>query len=421
MIAHSHPTVNSCRLLGGLLLFAVQVLGAGQFQIWDAAEFNKIIDTNNAVLTTNATVSLGSSTILEGPTWVPGNPGYLIFSAFQNGTYSNTNAGLRKLVLPTAVSTNLAPPAYTVYNGSTLDMQERFVSCQSGSAGLCVVMITNNPVLNSNVVTTLVSTCNGRKFYSPNDVVVKSDGTIWFTDPGFNSGIAFSPSGSIYTTNHNVYRFNPTNGNATCTAVLNFPGTGSSSEPNGLCFSPNESLFYLADWGNNRILVYSVSPSNTLSGGSVFANITNGAPDGIRCDADGRIYSSSGDGIYVFMPYPDGHLIGRITTPNGVNNLCFGGTNWSTLFIASAPSILSIPLKVPGANSIRKLTASVAGNNLSVLWPAPSTGFKLQASDFLGGQSAWIDLTNSPQVTNGLNQLSLPATNGAQFFRLHIN
>ena len=99
-------------------------------------------------------------------------------------------------------------------------MQERFISCQAGSAGLCVAMITNN-----SVVTKLVTTCNGLKFYSPNDDVVKSDGTIWFTDPGFNSGITFGTSG--YATEHNVYRFNPTNGNTTCAAVLTFPGTGS--------------------------------------------------------------------------------------------------------------------------------------------------------------------------------------------------
>ena len=195
-------------MLGGLFFFTVQIAGAGPFQISNAAEFNKIIDTNSAVLTTNATVSLGTGTILEGPTWVPGTPGYLLFSVFTYMNYGNTSAGIRKLVLPNTVSSFLAPPAYTVYNGSTLDMQERFISCQSGSAGLCIVMITND-----NIVTATVTSCNNLKFYSPNDVVVKSDGTIWFTDPAFNSNIADGTAG--YATGHNVYRFNPTNGNAT--------------------------------------------------------------------------------------------------------------------------------------------------------------------------------------------------------------
>ena len=201
---------------------------------------------------------------------------------------------------------------------------------------------------------------------------------------------------------------------------MTFP-LGDSYRPNGICFSPDESLLYLADYGLNRILVFSVSPSNTLSGVSVFATITSGAPDGIRCDADGRVYSSSGNGVYIYKPYPDNRLIGRIITPGTVNNLCFGGTNWSTLFIASSPNILSIPLKVPGANSIRKLAANANGNSLSVSWPAPSTGFKLQASDALGAVASWTDVSDLPQATNGLNQLNLPATNATKFFRLRLN
>jgi gluconolactonase len=400
-------------MLGGLVCFAVQIAGAVQFQISDAAEFNKIIDTNSAVLTTNATLSLSDGSLqLEGPTWIPGSPGYLIFSYFNNSNPGDSNGRLKKLVLPSTVTDFLVPPAGTTYNGSTLDMQERFISCQSGINGLCVAMITNN-----NVVTTLVSTCGGLKFYSPNDVVVKSDRTIWFTDPAFNSGIADGTAG--YATGHNVYRFNPTNGNATCTAVVSFP-LGNSYRPNGICFSPDESLLYLADWGNRRILVYTVSSSNTLSGGSVFANIPNGNPDGIRSDTDGRVYSSSGNGVYVYMPYPDGHLIGRIVTP-GTANLCFGGTDRRTLFIAAQPYILSIPLKVPGANSIRKLTTQGSGNNFTVSWPAPSTGYKLQTSDALGVQASWTDVADAPQVTNGLNRLDLPATNAAKFFRLRLN
>jgi gluconolactonase len=404
-----------CLMLGGLVLFAAQVAGAGPFQISDAVEFSKIVDTNTAVLTTNATLSLsGGSLQLEGPTWIPGSPGYLIFSYFNNSNPGDANGRLKKLVLPGAVTDYLVPPKGTTYNGSALDMQERFISCQSGTNGLCVAMITNNTV-----VTTLVTTCNGKKFYSPNDVVVKSDGTIWFTDPGFNGNTATPPQ-SGYQTGHWVYRSDPTNCNATCSIVIS---NSSIYYPNGLCFSPDESLLYLADWGNCRILVYSVSSSNTLSSGPIFTNTipNNGHPDGIRCDAEGRVYSSSGNGIYIYMPYPDSHLIGQIVTPNGVANLCFGGEEWRTLFIASAPNILSIPLKVPGANSIRKLTASARGNNFSVSWPAPSTGFQLQKSDSLGAQASWTGVADPPQVTNGLNQLNLPATNAAKFFRLRLN
>ncbi len=369
-----------------------------------------MVDTNAAVLTTNATVNYW----LEGPVWVPSNPGYLVFSAFNNSAPWDANGRLKKLVLPNTVTDYLPvpPPMGTVYNGSTLDMQERIVSCQSGSNGLRVVMITNG-----SVVTPLATTCGGLKFYSPNDVVVKSDGTVWFTDPAFNSGIADGTAGFV--TGHNVYRFDPTNGNATCAAVLTY---GNSSRPNGLCFSPDESLLYLADWGNRRILVYSVSPSNTLSGGTTFVTLPagKGNPDGIRCDADGRVYSSANDGIYVYMPYPDGRLIGHIITPKTVANLCFGGADWHTLFIASQPNILSIPLKVAGAVSVKKVQISpMTGSSVKVTWPWPSTGFQLQVSPTLGGET-WTPVEDSPSTSNGLNQIQFNLTNSAAFFRLGI-
>lgn len=100
---------------------AVAVQAAGIFDIRIPEEFNRVVDTNISALTTNASVSLGTGTILEGPTWVPGDPGCLIFSVFTYMNYANTGAGLRKLVLPNTVTTEIAPPAYTVYNGSTLD------------------------------------------------------------------------------------------------------------------------------------------------------------------------------------------------------------------------------------------------------------------------------------------------------------
>ena len=369
-----------------------------------------MVDTNISALTTNANVTLGTGTILEGPTWVPGDPGYLIFSVFTYMDYGNTGAGLRKLVLPNIVTTHIAPPAYTVYNGSALDRQERLISCESGTAGLRVVMVTNG------VVTPLVSTCAGLKFYSPNDVAVKSDGTIWFTDPGFNGNTATPPQ-SGYQSGHYVYRFNPTNGDATCTPVIT---DSSIFRPNGLCFSPDESLLYLADYDNSRIRVYSVSSSNTLSGGSIIATLPggNGKPDGIRCDQDGRVYSSSGNGIWIYLP--DGRLMGRIITGRGVANLCFGGADRRTLFMTAAPYVLSIPLKATGAVWRKQLrVARLDGSSVRIAWPWPSTGFQLQASSTLGS-GTWSPVPDTPSVSNGLNLVQFDLTNSAAFFRLHI-
>ena len=338
-----------CLVGGSLVASCLTVPAAGIFDILIPEEFNKAVDTNSAVLTTNVP---NLNYWLEGPVWVPANGGYLVFSSM------DSNNRLKKLVPPNTITDFLVPPANTLFNGNTLDAQERLISCQAGSAGLRVVMITNG------VVTPLASTCNGLKFYSPNDLAVKSDGTIWFTDPGYNGGVG-SPPQSGFQGGYYVYRFDPTNGNATCTPVI----TNTFIRPNGICFSPDESLLYVADSDNARhhIRVYSVSASNTLSGGSVFVTISNGVPDGIRCDVDGRIYSSSANGVHIFLP--DGRMIGRIIIANTVANLCFGGPDWKTLFIVAQPRVYSIPLKVAGTPSLKRLEVQASPGYLTLTWP----------------------------------------------------
>jgi gluconolactonase len=408
-------------LCGGLVSIALffLVLGA-QGAIFDTIqlpdEFNKIVDTNISALTTNAYTTVGGTdTILEGPCWIPGEGanGYLIFSAFRNNSTYDTNGRLMKLILPnTLVSNYFVPPMGTVYNGSTLDMQERYVACQSGSNGLRVVMITNN------VVTTLVNSCGGSNFYSPNDVVVKSDGTLWFTDPQFNSGYSDGRAGFV--TGHNVYRCNPTNGNASCAIVISLPN--STNRPNGICFSPDESILYLAAYESRSIRAYSVSPSNTLSGATncIVLPTGKGNPDGIRCDADGRIYVTANNGVYVYMPYPDYRLIGHIVSPKGVANLCFGGHNRCTLFMTASPYVFSVPLKVTGAVWKRNVSVSSAeDDSVRVSWPAPSTGFQLQGNSELGA-GTWTAISNTPSVSNGQNVLQFSPTNPAMYFRLQV-
>jgi gluconolactonase len=252
------------------------------------------------------------------------------------------------------------------------------------------------------------------KFYSPNDLAVKSDGTVWFTDPGYNGGIGAPPQPG-FQSGYYVYRFYPSNGNATCTAVI----TNGLLRPNGICFSPDEKKVYVADSDNarHRIHVYSVSLSNTLSGGSVFATITNGNPDGIRCDVDGRVWSSGGDGVYIFAP--DGHLIGKIRF-NITANLCFGGPKYKTLYMTGQPVVTSIPLLVAGEPSIKSLRYSFNGSQLILSWPAPSTGFALQEADQLDPPANWTSSSLSPITTNGQKQLSVDSTNAAKFYRLQL-
>jgi gluconolactonase len=310
------------------------------------------------------------------------------------------------------------PPSGAKYNGNTLDLQERLISCESGSSGFKVVMTTNVVAGTTNgAIIPLVTNCNNLKFISPNDACVKSDGSIWFTDTGSDSGA--SPGGPCQP-GYYVYRFYETNGSATVVPVI----TNGIQRPNGICLSPDETRLYVADdgtsWNVMNIMVYDVTSSNTLAGGRIFCSVGGGFADGIRCDADGRLWSTAGDGVEIFAP--DGHLIGKILMGgNRPNNLCFGGPQYKTLFTVGQPNVCSFPVLVPGAVSNRKLAASPDGNNLCVSWPAPSTGFKLQTSDFLGAQAAWVEVTNLPQVTNGLNQLGLSPTNAAKFFRLRLN
>ncbi len=394
-------SVPSCRLRLVFLLallFGAHAGWAVSFQIGDPVEFSKIIETN-AVLTTNANIN----SWLEGPVWIPTNGGgYLVFCDQDNNL-------LRRLDHPTNVTVFLSPPSNTLYNGTMLDAQERLIACEAGGAGLRVVMITNG------VVTPLVTNCLGLKFYSPNDVVVKSDGTIWFTDPGYNGGIG-SPPQPNFQTGYYVYRFDPTHGDASCRPVI----TNGLIRPNGLCFSPDEKKLYVADsdGSRHRIQVYSVTATNTLSGGAVFATVSNGSPDGIRCDVDGRLWSSGGDGVYIFAT--NGHFVGKIRLVRTAN-LCFGGLQYKTLYMTGEPYVLSMPVLVAGAPSIKTLRQHLDGGQLNVSWPAPSTGFALQETEQLQPIENWTNSNLTIFVTNAENSVSVEPVNDTKFFRLRLN
>ena len=119
--------------------------------------------------------------------------------------------------------------------------------------------------------------------------------------------------------------------------------------PNGIAFSPDERRLYVADSGQpHHIRVFDVQPGGTLANGRVFCEIDKGVPDGIRCDADGRVWSSAGDGLHIFAP--DGKLIGKVLVSETPANLCFGGTDGRTLFITAQKSLYALPVRVRGAH-----------------------------------------------------------------------
>jgi gluconolactonase len=261
----------------------------------------------------------GDLKFIEGPVWMPG--GFLVFSDIPPEHLMRWDEG-------GGLSTFREVSHGT--NGNTLDRQGRLISCEHTSRRVTCTEA-------DGTITVLVDRFEGKRFNSPNDVVVKSDGTIWFTDPPYGL-----PKGEPRELDKNyVFRLDP--------ETKKIATIGHDQEmPNGLCFSPDERRLYVADSGKPRdVWVYDVGADNALSNGRVFCKIDTGGPDGMRCDVDGNLWSSAGDGVHVFSP--DGKLLGKIAVPETPANLCFGGPDGKTLFITARTGLYCIRTKTTGA------------------------------------------------------------------------
>ena len=226
-------------------------------------------------------------------------------------------------------------------NGNTRDREGRLVTCEHRGR-----RVTRTEW--SGAITVLADSYEGKRLNSPNDVVVKSDGTVWFTDPTYGisaeyeGGKADSEIGSC-----NVYRLDPRDGSLRV-VVDDF------RRPNGLAFSPDEKILYIADsgfWPNpdwpHHIRAFDVADDGTLSGSRVLAEVSPGIPDGFRVDVDGNIWTSAGDGVHCIAP--GGDRIGKIHVPEKVANVCFGGPARNRLFICGFTSLYAIYLNTRGA------------------------------------------------------------------------
>lgn len=232
-----------------------------------------------------------------------------------------------------SVSVFESPCGY--HNGHTLDQAGRVIACEHG--GRRVTRL--EPDGRWSV---LADGHDGRRLNSPNDVVVKSDGSIWFTDPtyGIDSNYEGHAAASEIGASH-VYRIDAATG-----AVR--PVVTDRIKPNGLAFSPDESVLYVADTGASHvpglpraIHAYDLDSSGTVVGGPrTFAVCEAGFFDGFRVDRDGNIWASSADSIRVYAQ--DGSLIGRIPIPEIVSNLCFGGPKRNRLYITAQSSLYAI-------------------------------------------------------------------------------
>jgi len=271
----------------------------------------------------------------EGPVWF-GDGRFLLCSDIPN------NRILKWEEETGAVSVFRKPSDFA--NGNTRDRQGRLITCEHGGR-----RVTRTE--HDGTITVLMDSFDGKRLNSPNDVVVKSDGSVWFTDPPFGLLGNYEGHKAPQEIEANVYHLDPDTREATIVAegVLG---------PNGLCFSPDEKILYIVESRgvpNRKILAYDVT-----DGGRKIANKRvlidagpGGTPDGMRCDIDGNLWCGWGmgtaelDGVMIFAP--DGKPIGRIALPERCANLCFGGLKRNRLFMASSQSIYALYVNTQGA------------------------------------------------------------------------
>ena len=270
----------------------------------------------------------------EGPAYMAAGK-YLIFSDIPNDRtmrFDETDGSVSVF----------QSPAYN-QNGHTVDREGRLIACEH--RGRCVSRIEHDGSR-----TVLVSHYQGKRLNSPNDVVVKSDGTIWFTDPTYGIDTHYEGDaapeeiGGSY-----VYRFDPV------TQELHAVATD-FVKPNGLAFSPDEKQIYVADTGFSHIKngpkhirVLDVgSDGRSVSGTKIFADCTIGCFDGFRFDTKGNLWTSTGDGVHCYAP--DGTLIGKIKIPEVVANLTFGGPKRNRIYICGTTSLYSVFVNAHGAS-----------------------------------------------------------------------
>ena len=220
-------------------------------------------------------------------------------------------------------------------NGLTYDRQGRLIACEHANRRVSRTEIDGE-------IVTIASHYEGKRLNSPNDVVVKSDGSIYFTDPPYGLTAEYGTLGERELNFQGVYRLSP-DGNSLTLLVDDFDC------PNGLCFAPDESVVYINDSSErSHVRAFDVQPDGTISNGRVFAEIVGegGAPDGMKVDQKGNVYVTGPGGVWIFDV--SGKHLGVIKTPEGATNLGWGESDWKTLYIVAKTSLYRIRCKVAG-------------------------------------------------------------------------
>jgi len=266
----------------------------------------------------------------EGPVWL------------DDALYFNDIPNKRMMRWTEKAGASVALAKSEFANGNTLDVEGRIVSCEHGGRRV----IRRLDPHDADAVEVIADSFNGKRLNSPNDVVVRSDGSVWFTDPpyGINSDVEGYPAESEL---EGCYVFCTKPDEALHAVATDF------DKPNGLAFSPDESRLYVADSGAIRgasfpgidydlphhIRIFDVN-GMTLSNPRVFAVVAPGVPDGFRVDHEGYVWTSALDGIHCLSP--EGALIGKIVLPQQTSNICFGGAAGQTMFITSSDKVYRV-------------------------------------------------------------------------------
>lgn len=261
----------------------------------------------------------------EGPIWHPVEH-HLIFSDIPGNI-------MRKWDLKTGVSTYRQPS--NMANGNAYDRQGRVVTCEHATSSV-------SRTAPDGTREVLASHIGDKELNSPNDIVVKSDGPIYFTDPDYGRREFFGIPRDKQLRYQGVYRLSPAD-NGLELLLDDF------EQPNGLCLSPDESRLYVNDTPRGHIRVFDLGRDGSIGEGRVFAHVSgdgNGAPDGMKCDSAGNVYCTGPGGIHVFDP--DGNALGVVLVPEVVANFAFGGTALDDVYVTASTSLYRFSVKVPG-------------------------------------------------------------------------